>query len=117
MSASARRHRPNGDKSQSRYDSTECQNGHPLSAPPTNGSTNRTVLTYQYEPEPCRFRIRHNKRRHLFRITGPDGETNEFDDRPVKLLVVEPDPKTGEFRPCFVGGKPKVIYLCWETKE
>ncbi len=73
------------------------------------------MITYEYKPEPCRFRIRHNGRKHRLRIAGPDGETMEFEDEPVRFLVVETVPATGEVRPCLAGGKPKVMLLCREA--
>ena len=35
----------------------------------------------------------------MFIITKQDGSTELFRDNPVRYLVVEPDPQTGELRP------------------
>jgi hypothetical protein len=112
MSASARRQPRIGD---ARQGSSVRRNGHPLARVRTDPAGNGAVCTYQYEPEPCRFRVKHDRRKHLIRISGPDGEMSEFEDKPVRFLVVETDPKTGEPRPCFAGGKPKVMLLCREA--
>ncbi len=73
------------------------------------------MLTYRYEPEPCRFRVKHHRRKQILRIMGPEGETMQFEDEPVRFLVVETDPATGKVRPCLAGGKPKIMLLCREA--
>ncbi len=68
-----------------------------------------------YEPPPLRSQVEHDEQRRLFRITGEDGKAPEFHYRPVRFLVVEPDPRTGKLEPAFSGGQPRVIYLCREA--
>ncbi len=111
MSTSARPQQP----SNPRHRSAARRNGPARSGIRTDPTLGRTVSTYQYEPEPCRFRVKHDRRKHILRITGPDGEIAEFEDGPVPFLVVEKDPKTGEVRPCLSAGKPKVMLLCREA--
>ncbi len=50
-------------------------------------------------------------------LTGPDGKTEYFRDSPVRFLVVEPDPRTGELKPAIRMGRPEYIYLCREDRE
>jgi len=57
----------------------------------------------------------HDEKKHVFRITGPDGRTTEFHDRAVRFLVVVPDPSTGQLEPLINGGRPRVISLCREA--
>ncbi len=111
MSTSARPQRP----SNPRHHSAATGNGPSRSGIVTDPTAGRTVFTYQYRPEPYRFRVKHDKRKHVLGIAGPDGETAEFEDGPVPFLVVERDPKTGEVRPCLAAGKPKVMLLCREA--
>ncbi len=81
----------------------------------TDPRAGRTVLTYQYEPQRCRFRVKHDRKKHVLRIAGPDGETAEFEDEPARFLVVQADAKTGEIRPSLIGGEPSVMLLCREA--
>jgi hypothetical protein len=61
--------------------------------------------------------VDHDREKKLFRITGTDGKTEYFRDAPVRFLVVEPDPRTGEMKPAMLGGRPKYLYLCREERE
>ena len=76
-----------------------------------------TVSAYFYEPTPDQFTFEHDKQKRLFLLTGKDGKVERFRDNPVRQLVVEPDPETGEMRPVTVLGKPTYIYLCREDRE
>ena len=75
------------------------------------------LMTYTYysDPEPSLFQIEHDREKRRFEVTGPDGKKNEFHDRAVRFLVVEPDAETGELEPVVARGKPNVIYLCREA--
>src|SRR5262245_9451000 len=59
------------------------------------------TYTYSYEPAEPKARVEHDREKRRSQVSGPDGTTVEFHDRPVRFLVVEPDPesKTGEIRP------------------
>jgi hypothetical protein len=67
-----------------------------------------TTITYSCPPEPApTVELRHDRRRHRLRTTGRDGRTAEFDDRPVRFLVVAPDPRTEALQPVLVRGGEK----------
>src|SRR5438105_2600664 len=60
-----------------------------------------TTVSYSSEvapPEPV-WLVEHDRDRGLFRLTGPDGQTECFRQEPSRYLVVEPDLETGEMRP------------------
>jgi hypothetical protein len=61
-----------------------------------------TWYRYLVEPDTPAFVFEHDKRNRLFILTWPDGRTERFRDNPVRHLLVEPDPQTGEMRPIFV---------------
>jgi hypothetical protein len=61
-------------------------------------------------------KVDHDREKKLFQITGPDGKTEYFRDSPVRFLVVEPDPGTGEMKPAMLMGRPKYLYLCREER-
>jgi hypothetical protein len=58
-----------------------------------------TWYRYLVEPDTPAIVFEHVKRDRLFILTWPDGRTERFRDNPVRHLVVEPDPQTGEMRP------------------
>jgi hypothetical protein len=37
--------------------------------------------------------------------------------QPIRHLVVEPDPETGELKPVVERGSPTYLYLCREERE
>jgi len=57
----------------------------------------------------------HDEKKRVFRITDPGGRVTEYHDRPVRFLVVVPDPETGELTRVLWGAKPRVMYLCREA--
>lgn len=75
------------------------------------------------EPEPrpqpaaAPFQWEHDRDQGLFRITGPQGRVEAFRDKPVRHLVVEPDPQTGAWRPILTRGRPTYLYLAREEQE
>jgi hypothetical protein len=77
------------------------------------------TTTYTYScPEPANpDRLEHDPEKRALRLTRPDGTTIAFRDKPVRFLVVEPDPKSGKLRPALSMGKAKVMYLCPEIVE
>ena len=77
------------------------------------------VVTYTYgvREAPRHFSFNHDRTRGLYAVTKPDGTTELFRDNPVRYLVVEPDPQTGELRPAVKYGRPVYLYLCREQRE
>jgi hypothetical protein len=57
-----------------------------------NGSRS-TVYVYSYEIPPTEFEFEHDVQKRAFRVRSSDGEVSVFRDRPVRYLVVRPDPK------------------------
>ena len=76
-----------------------------------------TVYSYEVEPRARSFAFEHDQQKRLFTLTGQDGKTEHFRDNPVKYLMVEPDPETGEMQPVIKHGQPAIIYLCREERE
>jgi hypothetical protein len=76
-----------------------------------------TTVTYGAEPPSPAFQFNHDKAKRLFVLTWPDGKTEHFRDNPMRQLVVEPDPVTGELRPAIKNGQPVFVYLCREERE
>jgi hypothetical protein len=76
-----------------------------------------TTVTYGAEPPSPAFRFNHDKEKRLLVLTWPDGKTEHFRDNPIRQLVVEPDPVTGELRPAIKNGQPVFVYLCREERE
>ena len=63
------------------------------------------------------YKFEHDKQKRLFVLTAPGGKPEYFRDKPVRQLLVEPDPETGELRPVIMRGKPAYIYLCREERR
>jgi hypothetical protein len=78
-----------------------------------------TTYTYTYTAQgpPPAFAFVHDKEKRVFCLTGADGKAEVFRDNPVRYLVVEPDPETGELKPATKCGKPVYLYLCREERE
>ena len=86
---------------------------------PVRSEATPGVVTYTYEvcEAPRHFSFAHDRTRGLYVVTGPDGTTELFRDNPVRYLVVEPDPQTGELQPAVKYGRPVYLYLCREQRE
>jgi hypothetical protein len=76
-----------------------------------------TTYTYSYDPEPPLYEFERQEEKGVFAVTGPDGKTDYFRDRPTRYLVVEPDPETGEFAPAVKRRRPVFLWLCREERE
>ena len=63
------------------------------------------------------YKFEHDTQKRLFVLTAPGGKPEYFRDNPVRQLLVEPDPETGELRPVIMRGKPAYIYLCREERR
>jgi hypothetical protein len=78
-----------------------------------------TTVTYSLpaRPEPAQppVQFQHDRKNHKLRITTPDGRTAQFDDRPVRFLVMARDPKTRALQPVLVRGEPLYYYLSAEV--
>ena len=78
-----------------------------------------TTLTYPRPAEPALppplFQFEHDRRKRRFRITGPDGQTAEFQDKAMRFLVMARDPKTKKLHPVLVRGEPLYYYLSPEV--
>ncbi len=76
------------------------------------------TYTYHLEETAPAFRVEHDKSKRLFVLTQsfvltqPNGQAEKFRDKPLKHLLVEPDPVMGEMRPVVKRGVPSVIYFC-----
>ena len=79
--------------------------------------TAETWYKYLVEPDTPSFTFEHDKQKRLFVLTWSDGRTETFRDNPARLLMVEPDPETGEMRPVIRRGRPTYIYLSREERE
>jgi hypothetical protein len=75
------------------------------------------TYTYEIPEDPRLFSFAHDRTKCVFIITKRDGSTELFRDNPVRHLVVEPDPQTGELRPMAKCGRPVYLYLCREQRE
>lgn len=73
-----------------------------------------TVSFYEIPEDPRLFSFAHDRTKCVFIITKRDGSTELFRDNPVRYLVVEPDPQTGELHPVSKCGRPVYLYLCRE---
>jgi hypothetical protein len=69
------------------------------------------------DPQADSFTFDHDPRKGLFTLTGPDGRTEHFRDRPAKYLMVEPEDEPGELQPVVKYGKPVIMHLCREERE
>jgi hypothetical protein len=63
------------------------------------------------------YHFEHDKKKHLFVLTAPDGKPEYFRDNPARHLLVEPDPESGGLRPVIMRWKPAYVYLCCEERE
>jgi len=63
------------------------------------------------------FEFEHDNDQGIFRLKWPDGETEVFRAKPIRYLVVKPDPDTGEVKPVVKCGLPTYLYLCREERE
>jgi hypothetical protein len=78
------------------------------------------ITTYTYSasvPSPPTYHFEHDRENGIFRIRWPDGRVEAFRDKPVRHLVVEPDPETGDVTPVAKYGRPTYLYLCREERE
>jgi hypothetical protein len=77
-----------------------------------------TTYTYSFRgdgEEPPPVEVQHDRKRHRYRISVPDGRPAEFDDRPVRFLLMKRDEKTRKLQPVLVRGKPQYHYLAPEV--
>ena len=95
----------------------------------------RNVTTYVYDgngslirmddagrkPRPiepkAKAEITFDRTRHVIKIKEPSGRTLEFDDRPVRFLVMDRNPVTKALEPVIIRGEPLYYYLAREVGE
>ncbi len=58
-----------------------------------------TTYTFVFDPGPGRGEFEHLEEKGPFAVTGPDGETESFGDKPPRYLAVASDPEIGRFVP------------------
>ena len=75
------------------------------------------ALNLSEGPEDSEYTFEHDKEKGVFRLRWSDGEVEVFRDKPVRHLVLEPDPETGEFRPVVKRGRPAYLHLSREERE
>jgi hypothetical protein len=59
--------------------------------------------------------VAYDRSRHVIQITEPGGETAEFDDRPVRFLVMDRNLVTKALEPVIIRGEPLYYYLAREV--
>jgi hypothetical protein len=63
-----------------------------------------------------RCEVEYDRKRHVIRIEHADGKIAEFDDRPVRFLVMSRDPHTKALVPVIHNGEPMYYYLSREAE-
>ena len=53
--------------------------------------------------------------RHVIKITGRDGKTALFEDKPIRYLVMDRNPQTKALEPVIIFGEPLYYYLAREV--
>jgi hypothetical protein len=66
------------------------------------------------EPEP-KVEVAYDRSRHVIKIKVPGGKASEFDDRPVRFLLMIRDPETKALKPVIEWGKPVYYYPAREV--
>ena len=54
------------------------------------------VYYYEFPDRPARVKVEHDREKRVIRVIERDGRTAVFREQPVRFLIVEPDPQTGE---------------------
>jgi hypothetical protein len=69
------------------------------------------------KPRPVepKVEVAYDRARHVIKITQPGGKTAEFDDRPVRFLVMDRNPVTKALEPVIIRGEPLYYYLAREV--
>jgi hypothetical protein len=68
-------------------------------------------------PEEPRWSVAYEPARHVIRLTDPEGKAAEFDDRPVRFLVMTRNRRTKALEPLIVRGEPQYYYLSRERER
>ena len=71
------------------------------------------LVEVQPPPEP-KVDLTYDRSRHVIRIRETNGKTAEFDDRPVRFLVLDRNPVTKALEPVIIHGEPLYYYLARE---
>ena len=72
------------------------------------------LVEVQPPPEP-KVDLTYDRSRHVIRIRETNGKTAEFDDRPVRFLVLDRNPVTKALEPVIIHGEPLYYYLAREV--
>jgi hypothetical protein len=78
------------------------------------GRTTTVTFSCPAPPAPP-IQLQHDRKNHRLKVTTPDGRTAQFDDRPVRFLVMARDPRTKALQPVIVRGEPLYYYLSPEV--
>ena len=65
-------------------------------------------------PAEAKVEVAYDPSRHVIQITEPGGSMIEFEDRPVRYLLMIRDSKTKALKPVIERGKPVYYYLARE---
>ncbi len=68
----------------------------------------------EVEPEP-KVDVTYDRARHVIQIKVPGGKTAEFEDRPMRFLVMDRNPVTKALEPVIIRGEPLYYYLAREV--
>ena len=71
------------------------------------------LVEVQPPPDP-KADLTYDRSRHVIRIKEKNGKTAEFDDRPVRFLVMDRNPVTKALEPVIIHGQPLYYYLARE---
>ena len=72
------------------------------------------------DPSPIaapRWTVGYEPGRHVIRLTDPEGKAAEFDDRPVRFLVMTRNRRTKALEPLMVRGEPQFYYFSRERER
>ena len=59
--------------------------------------------------------VKFDRARHVIKITHEGGKTAEFEERPIRFLVLDRNPVTKALEPVIIRGEPLYYYLAWEV--
>lgn len=66
-------------------------------------------------PGEPKVEVAYDRSRHVIQIKEPGGKVAEFDDRPVRFLLMIRDPETKALKPVIEWGKPVYYYPAREV--
>jgi hypothetical protein len=81
---------------------------------PEDDPRRKRARLVEVEPKP-KVEVAYDRSRHVIQIKEPGGKTAEFDDRPVRFLVMDRNPVTKALEPVIIRGEPLYYYLAKEV--